>query len=169
MGIRYKHDAVFFWTRPRPEKSFCVRKCDRGEWAKFRRYHYLSSEISSAAVCYGLYDDETIIGFMAVLHQPHGVIKNLKRCSRLVILPDYQGIGLGTKFLEMIADMYAAKGFEFSIVTSAKNMIAALRRGKHWKMVRYGANKCSSNKNAIDYRRESMRNNCKTASFFYQR
>ena len=44
---------------------------------------------------------------MAVLHQPHGKIKNLKRCSRLVILPDYQGIGLGTMFLTIIAQHYA--------------------------------------------------------------
>lgn len=57
--------------------------------------------------CYGLYDNDTIIGFLAVIHQPHPKNTKLKRVSRLVILPDYQGIGLGTKFLNKIAEMYS--------------------------------------------------------------
>ena len=104
---------------------------------------------------------------MAVLHQPHGTTKNLKRCSRLVILPDYQGIGLGTKFLNVIAQKYKDDGFKFTIVTSAKNMIYALYKNPAWRMIHYGANVCSSKKNAIDYDRKSIRKNCKTASFMY--
>lgn len=122
----------------------------------------------SASQCYGLYDDNEIIGFLAVLHQPHGKTKNLKRCSRLVILPDYQGIGLGTKFLNAIAERYKKQEYQFSIVTSAKNMINALNKSDKWQMTRYSTNKCSSDKNAIDYKRKSMRNNCKTASFIYR-
>lgn len=128
----------------------------------------MNTDIASASVCYGLYDQENIIGFCAVLHQPHGVVKNLKRCSRLVILPDYQGIGLGTRFLNVVADYYKNKGYRFSIVTSAKNMINALNKNDKWRIIRYGVNKCSSNKNAIDFKRSSMRSNCKTASFMYK-
>lgn len=104
---------------------------------------------------------------MAVLHQPHGKRKNMKRCSRLVILPDYQGIGLGTKFLEAVAERYKNLGYQFTIVTSAKNMIHALRKSNKWMMIRYSASQFSSNKNAIDYKRDTLRSNCKTASFFY--
>lgn len=128
----------------------------------------MNTDIASASVCYGLYDKENIIGFCAVLHQPHGVVKNLKRCSRLVILPDYQGIGLETRFLNVIADYYKNKGYRFSIVTSAKNMISALNKNDKWRIIRYGVNKCSFNKNAIDFKRSSMRSNCKTASFMYK-
>lgn len=119
--------------------------------------------------CYGLYDDNNIIGFLAVIHQPHGINKKIKRCTRLVILPDYQGIGLGTKFLEYIAEIYHNKGFDFSIVTSAKNLISSLKKSNKWIFIRYGINKCSSKKNSIDYKRKSMRSNCKTASFFYKK
>ena len=144
-----------------------MRQCGRGEWQKFRRYHYLNEDLSDAAICYGLYDDEIIIGFCAVLHQPHRV-KNLKRCSRIVILPDYQGIGLGTKFLSIVADIYSRMGYQFTIVTSAKNMIAALRRSDKWIMIRWSINKCGSERCLIDYKRPSMRSQCKTASFFYK-
>lgn len=103
-----------------------------------------------------------------MLHQPHAKIRNLKRCSRIVILPDYQGIGTGTRFLQAVAQHYVENGYEFSIVTSAKNMIAALRRSPHWTMIRYSGNRPSNSKNAIDYQRKTLRNNCKTASFFFK-
>jgi GNAT superfamily N-acetyltransferase len=108
------------------------------------------------------------VGFIGVLHQPHGFNKKIKRVSRLVILPDYQGIGLGTKLLEFIANIYKLRGFDFSIKTSAKNLIVALKKSNKWIFVSYGKSICSSNKNAIDYKRKSLRSDCNSASFFYK-
>ena len=120
-------------------------------------------------MCYGVYDDENIIAFLGVLHQPHGINKKIKRVCRLVVLPDYQGIGIGVRFLNIVAKMYVSQGYDFSIVTSAKNLIQALRKRDDWVMIRYSASGCSSNKSAIDYKRASMRTTAKTASFFYKR
>lgn len=118
--------------------------------------------------CFGLYDQDKIIGIMGVLHQPHGKNKKLKRVSRLVILPDYQGIGLGTKFLNEVAKHYTRIGYDFSIVTSAKNMIAALSASNEWIMISYKATQPSTDKSAIDYNRKTMRRNCRVGSFRYQ-
>ena len=104
---------------------------------------------------------------MGVIHQPHGINKKIKRVSRIVVLPDYQGIGIGTRFLTEIAKIYKNKGYDFSIVTSAKNMIKSLYKNDKWIMIRNSYCKCSSEKNAIDYKRKNMRVKCKTASFFY--
>ena len=128
----------------------------------------MNSDLAEAAVCYGVYDGDEIIAFMAVLHQPHGVNKRIKRVSRLVVLPDYQGIGIGTKFLNAIAQRYAELQYDFSIVTSAKNLIHALRRSDKWILQHYGRNTCTSNKSVIDYKRTTKRNDCKTASFYYR-
>ena len=122
----------------------------------------MNTDLPSASVCFGLYDAENIVGFCAVLHQPHSQNAKLKRCSRLVILPDYQGIGLGTQFLNIVADYYKRLGFDFRIVTSAKNMIHALNKSNKWKMVRWSVNRCNSNKSRIGGNRKSMRNNCMT-------
>lgn len=83
--------------------------------------------------------------------------------TRLVILPDYQGIGLGTKFLEAIAKLYIKQGYDFSIVTSAKNLISALSKKKNWCLIRYSKNT-----------KEQLNNKWKTrkvvtASFFYKK
>lgn len=128
----------------------------------------MNTELASACICYGLYDGEKIVGFMGVLHQPHNINKKIKRVSRLVILPDYQGIGLGYRFLEIIAKQYTERGFDFTIVTSAKNLICKLARSPQWKMYSMSAHAPSKNKKAIDYKRDSLRSNCKTASFKYK-
>lgn len=129
----------------------------------------MNTEIADACVCWGLYDDDNIIGFCGVLHQPHKYNNHIKRCSRLVILPDYQGIGLGYKFLTFIADMYQKQGYDFSIVTSAKNLIMKLYSSNKWLCQRISINKRSNSKNAREYKRKSIRNKCKTASFFYKK
>ena len=94
--------------------------------------------MSRSAVCYGLFDGDRIVGFMGVLHFPHPNNRKIKAVTRLVILPDYQGIGLGRKFLNAVGDMYVAQGYDFMICTSAKNLMMALRNDPTWVMSRYG-------------------------------
>lgn len=128
----------------------------------------MNTEIASACQCYGLYNDKNeIIGFCGILHQPHSVKRNIKRISRLVILPDYQGIGLAIKFINVLAEIYTQQGYEFTIVTSAKNMIQALRKNAFWRMVRWSVNKTNNAKSKIDYKRKSARTECKTGGFCY--
>lgn len=103
-----------------------------------------------------------------MIHQPHPVTTNLKRCSRLVILPDYQGIGLGTRFLSVVADYYYNEQYQFSIVTSAKNMINALNKSKKWEIIHFGKSNQPTDikKSPIDASRK-VRSNVTTASFKY--
>lgn len=82
---------------------------------------------------------------------------------RLVILPDYQGIGLGTIFLNKVAELY--DDFDFTIITSAKNLINALNNDENWYFKRYGRKKYEkSMKRTL---KKSFRGNVKTASFLY--
>nr|DAR28554.1 MAG TPA: acetyltransferase domain containing protein [Caudoviricetes sp.] len=104
---------------------------------------------------------------MGVLHQPHAINTKIKRVCRLVVLPDYQGVGIGTAFLEAVAQYYTAQHYDFSIVTSAKNLIVALRHKSMWTMIRYSSSRPSTKKGSLDKNRASLRSQCKTASFFY--
>lgn len=104
---------------------------------------------------------------MGVIHQPHPINKKLKRVSRLVILPDYQGIGLGTKFLDKMAIYYEKLGYEFSIVTSAKNLISTLRKKENWIM--FGFQKSFHSKTGkIDSLRK-VRSECYTGRFVHKK
>lgn len=84
-------------------------------------------------------------------------------------MPDYQGIGIGKKFLTFIAKKYADEGFDVKITTSAKNLIYALRRDNNWIMARYSVNKKTETKNKMCSKMvNTVRDNCKTASFYFQ-
>ena len=127
----------------------------------------MNGDISHNARCFGLYDKDKIIGFIGVLHFPHPKNSKIKRVTRLVILPDYQGIGLGTKFLNFVADFYSKQGFDFRIVTSAKNLIYALNRNKKWSLQRYDKNGMPKGKTANQALKRNIRTNVKTASFLF--
>lgn len=53
----------------------------------------------------------------------------------MVMLPDYQGIGLGTRFLNTVATFYT--DYDFLITTSAKNLIHALNKSTQWSLKRH--------------------------------
>lgn len=104
---------------------------------------------------------------MGVLHQPHAYRKNLKRVTRLVVLPDYQGIGIGKKFLECVAQEYKRQGYGFSITTSAKNLICALSKSDDWMMYRCGFTTPTGAGSSMNGKKSSDRSRAKTAGFEY--
>ena len=67
-----------------------------------------------------------------VLPIPSGTIKHAYRMSRLVVLPDSQGLGIGTKINEFIAQYYIEHGYRFYIRTSHVRMFRHLKNSKLW-------------------------------------
>jgi len=66
--------------------------------------------------------DERPVAFIAVM-KIH-MSSTFNRVSRLVVLPDYQGIGLGKKLLNFIADYYTEKTrLPFKIITSNPQLL----------------------------------------------
>ncbi|OQQ84587.1 hypothetical protein B6U58_02935 [Ligilactobacillus salivarius] len=136
---------MFFYDGRRPKQTFTIRKCHRSEWRKFRKYHYLNSDISVSAQCFELFNNSNEpIGFIAYINQPSNYKfygkHAIKRITRLVILPDYQGIGLGTKLLNFMGKYLKEKCHMCSINTTAKNLIFALSKSKKWSMRSYSKN-----------------------------
>ena len=129
----------------------------------------MSRELPPQSKCYGCYDGDEIVAFIGVIHFPHPVNKKIKSISRLCVLPNYQGIGIGKKFLSFIAKKYAEEGFDVKITTSAKNLIFSLVKDKNWILQRYSANKKTPTKNKSCTKLiNTIRRNCKTASFYFK-
>lgn len=103
------------------------------------------------------------MAFLGVLHQPTKQRLPLKRVTRLVVLPDYQGIGIGRAFLDAIADLYMQEGFMFEIKTSARNLISSLRNDPAWRTASYCFAKDS--KHQINVKGIKSRNDVKAATF----
>jgi GNAT superfamily N-acetyltransferase len=89
------------------------------------------------------------------------------RVSRLVVLPDYQGIGVGKRLLNFIAELYTSQTkVSFYILTSNPQII----RGnmQNWKITRYGhASKGQENTRINNEIRNSLSRNRITVSLKY--
>ena len=67
--------------------------------------------------------------------------KGKKRVHRLVVLPDYQGIGIGTAFIKEVAKMITQEGYELNLTTTTPALVGALKRDKEWVLARFGREK----------------------------
>ncbi len=122
-------------TRPpqRPDIQLNVVRCRQSLWQTFAPHHYLSSSLNPASRCYVSYWNDEPVAFCATL----SIIgrKNHRRISRLVTLPDYQGIGIGSATLRAVADLHRQEGHRVNITTSHPAMIDHLRRNSSWRTV----------------------------------
>ncbi|MBW3600631.1 MAG: GNAT family N-acetyltransferase [Planctomycetes bacterium] len=119
----------------RPEIRLTVQPCDRAVWRQFARHHYLSSGLAAASVCYAarLRDGDAPVAFCSVSNLFGG--KGRRRISRIVVLPDYQGVGIGARLLDAVAAHHTSLGQTIRITTSHPAMLAYLQRSPHWRAV----------------------------------
>ena len=151
----------------RPRIEVKVRKAERSEWTLFRKHHYLDTNLSNASQCYIAEIDGQPCGFVAVIHFPHPSSKIMKKEHRTVVLPDFQGLGIGVMLSDFVADIYKKKGFRFMSLTSHPAMISYRGKSKKWKLTRMGRTAPITSKSNQQSLRRSLSNSRNTASFEY--
>lgn len=62
----------------------------------------------------------------------------MKKGHRLVVLPDYQGLGIGRLLLNTVADYWHKQGYTYHSVGSTKALYYTLKGQPGWKLVRKG-------------------------------
>ena len=90
----------------------------REVWKIFRHHHYLSKDLNIASRVFIAFFNNEVVGMIAILPLPSGTIQNAFRVHRIVILPDYQGMGIATKLLKYFANLHVKQGKLFYIRTS---------------------------------------------------
>jgi GNAT superfamily N-acetyltransferase len=125
----------------RPSIDLEIFRCERRFWDVFKTHHYLSSNLATACRCYvALLKNgkcsaaklpDTPVAFCALL--PQQGFARWYRVSRIVTLPDYQGVGIGSALLDTLAEMYVEQGYRFSITASHPSVLSHCRRSEHWK------------------------------------
>lgn len=121
----------------RPEIKLSIYR-EKGKWDLFKKYHYLDPELHKAASQFVGYIEDRPVCFVAVLHHPHRQTKKIKRISRIVVLPDYQGISIGIEMFNFVAEYYKKLGFR--VITSFSHFVLtkALRKNKLWRTTASG-------------------------------
>jgi len=128
----------FEWRRlrRRPPVRLEIHQTTRRAWTLFRGHHYLSADLHQSARCYVAWWGERPVAFTAVLHQPNQKSRNRKREHRTVVLPDYQGVGIGNAVSAAIAQWHLDQGWKYSSVTSHPAMIRHRLKSAQWKLSR---------------------------------
>lgn len=95
----------------------------------------MTQDLNKAAICYVILWNDKPIGFIAILPFPHGHIKNGFRISRIVVLSDFQGLGIGFKIIDYFASLYYKIGRTMYIKTSNVALFGAMEKNKNnWKL-----------------------------------
>ena len=110
-------------------------------WHVFREHHYLNGDINKAARLYLVYWNDVLVGMSAVLSMPCGTLKYAFCQHRLVVLPDFQGLGIGTKLNDFIAEKYVSNGNKFFIRTTHAKIIKHLENNNLWRATSKNKNK----------------------------
>ena len=129
--------GTFRWeSLRRPEVNVTIKRCHRSAWELFSRHHYLDHTNVTSWVVYVAFVDDQPAAFCSVMAMPHPKLKNARRIARIVMLPDYQGIGIGAQLMNTVASAYVADGKQIYATTSHPAVINGLNHSPNWAMVR---------------------------------
>lgn len=117
----------------------------------------------------GMIEGEIVchIGFI-----PMPMRKDAKRVHRFVVLPDYQGIGVGMSFQKAVCDIIRREGYDGTLwnTTTTPALYKAQIKSPHWKLVRYGHATLSKSGVSKELRQRMVQNSSRqriTYSFVY--
>lgn len=132
------HVGLFTWRslQRRPGVTLEIRRALPDSWRFFSAHHYLSASLHKASRCFVALIDGNPAAFVAVLQQPHPSAKGLRRIHRVVVLPDYQGLGLALRFMEIIGGWARAIGYRLLTHPAHPALVKAKAKSPKWKMTR---------------------------------
>lgn len=124
--------------RRRPPIDLELWETDWRHWPAFEPHHYLKLPRMIAATCYvGAVDGEPV-AHVAVSTRP-GLVE--ARACRLVVMPEWQGAGVGLAFLNAVCARWARGENRYGrpmptlFHTSHPGLASALRRAPGWSQV----------------------------------
>jgi GNAT superfamily N-acetyltransferase/ABC-type uncharacterized transport system YnjBCD ATPase subunit len=127
-----------------PELPLAVRRVPQSLWPRFAPHHYLSGSLSRAATCYAALVARDAVGGMPSRSDGiHPIAfcavvaalgwRRTKRITRLVVLPEFQGLGIGPRLAEAVAAIEAAKGNRVTITASHPAIVGHCSRSPRWR------------------------------------
>lgn len=120
----------------RPEIECVVGRLPYSAWSLFAPFHYMTAELNRSARCFGLWADGNLAVFAGIIHRPHPKTKNIKAISRIVTLPDFQGLGLSMALSEHLAAAYKGVGFRMRSYPTHPAHVRALDRSPTRRMIK---------------------------------
>ena len=126
-------------VQPRPKLDVTISMVHHSAWSLFAPFHYMSASLHRRATCFCAFVEGQPAAFGGVLGRPHprhGGHIRIMGLSRLVTLPDWQGLGLAFILCDTLAAAYRALGYHFHTYPAHPALIRSFDRSPRWGMVR---------------------------------
>jgi GNAT superfamily N-acetyltransferase len=122
------------WAPSPVAETVDLFRCDgRRLWSLFRRHHYLSGSYNGHGAICGVLDGN-LVGFTSYITYPSGTIPQpARRGHRTVILPDYQGMGIGVRLSDALGMLMLREGYRYFSKTSHPRMGGYRNNSPLWK------------------------------------
>ncbi len=118
----------------RPLVELALHRVRHALWRAFAPHHYLSGSLSKLARCYAAWWRGEPVSFCATL--PIIGRRGHWRISRMVTLPDYQGLGIGMRVAEAVCDIHRVQGHRVNVTASHPAVLWHCQRSPRWRLVR---------------------------------
>ena len=121
----------------RPSISLQVYRTTSDTWDIFKKHHYLTADMNMGAYCFCFTWEDKLVGFVSALANPMKGVTNAWRLSRTVVLPDFQGMGLGSRISEFVAGIFKAKGMKVYTKTVNPRLGEYREHSPNWRATSY--------------------------------
>lgn len=119
----------------RPAIECTIGRLPRAAWSVFAPYHYLTADLNNAATCYGLWANGRLAAFAAALFRPHDSRARIWGISRLVTLPDWQGMGFAMVLVDALGSEYRTAGERLRTYPAHPALVRTFDRSPNWRLV----------------------------------
>lgn len=129
----------FAWrsVQPRPRISLDIHQVPLAAWRLFRDHHYLSTSLHKAAQCFVAFAGDTPVAFNSYIHFPHPKTRTIKMGHRMVVLPDWQGLGIGGRFEDWLGQYLAERGYRYRSAVAHPAMKHIHRKSPRWREIKH--------------------------------
>lgn len=124
--------------RRRPTMEFEFQHVSRNLWRQFAPFHYMSANLAKTARCFALTIRGEAVAFVGVMHRPYVHKLPLYGISRVVTMPDWQGLGLGMVIMEAVGSFLRSLKIRMNIYPAHPSFIQSCVRSKMWRLSRKG-------------------------------
>jgi energy-coupling factor transporter ATP-binding protein EcfA2 len=119
--------------RRRPEISLQVSRVESETWNFFKKHHYLTEDVNKSCKFLLFEWNNKPVGIVAIINQPRKGCSNGFAISRIVVIPDFQGMGLGIKLSEFCSALIKNQNGLCFIKTVNPALGIYFNKSKNWR------------------------------------
>lgn len=165
-----KHIVIDSNKTDKPNIELTVERVEPSVWYTlgFYKHHYLTESLNKSCKCLLFCWNGVPVGFIGLLNSPRKGMPWGHNISRVVILPDFQGIGLSSRIINFCGGILKSMGDDWFLYlkTIHEKMGAYLERSDKWSPTTYNGKK--RKKETIDCEGDKYKHRLDRKSFCYK-